>query len=69
MTTQPRGDRSQRSAPPPRQEPVTTNAAVDLDSAHVWWGSIYGALIGVGLAVAGLAIGFGLTGLAGDTRS
>lgn len=68
MTTQPPGDRSQRNRPP-RQEPAASNATVDLDSAHVWWGSIYGTLIGVGLALAGLAIGFGLTGLAGDTRS
>lgn len=68
MTTHPRGDRSKRSAPL-TQRSAATHAAVDLDSAHVWWGSIYGALIGMGLALAGLAIGFGLTGLGGDTKS
>ena len=68
MTTHPRGDRSERSAPL-TQRSAATHAAVDLDSAHVWWGSIYGALIGMGLALAGLAIGFGLTGLGGDTKS
>ena len=68
MTTHPRGDRSERSAPL-TQRSAATHAAVDLDSAHVWWGSIYGALIGMGLALAGLAIGFGLTGLVGDTKS
>ena len=68
MTIHPRGDRSERSAPL-TQRSAATHAAVDLDSAHVWWGSIYGALIGMGLALAGLAIGFGLTGLGGDTKS
>ncbi len=68
MTTQPRGDRSVRNGPP-KHEPAATGATVDLDSRHVWWGSIYGALIGIGLALAGLAIGFGVTGMAGDTKS
>ena len=68
MTIHPRGDRSERSAPL-TQRSAATHAAVDLDSAHVWWGSIYGALIGMGMALAGLAIGFGLTGLGGDTKS
>ena len=67
MTTQPRNDR--RDPTPPVQRPDANGVAVDLDSAHVWWGSVYGALIGMGLALAGLAIGFGVTGLTGDTRS
>lgn len=67
MKTQPRNDR--RDPTPPVQRSATNGVAVDLDSAHVWWGSVYGALIGMGLALAGLAIGFGVTGLTGDTRS
>ena len=67
MTTQPRNDR--RDPTPSVQRPGANGVAVDLDSAHVWWGSVYGALIGMGLALAGLAIGFGVTGLTGDTRS
>ena len=66
MTTQSQSNRSANSTSVPR---AASRAAVDLDSTHVWWGSIYGALIGIGLALAGLAIGFGVTGLAGDTRS
>ncbi|MEZ4767446.1 MAG: hypothetical protein R2844_03365 [Caldilineales bacterium] len=67
MTTQHRSDRSGPQTPAPL--PAANASAVDLDSTHVWWGSIYGALIGMGLALAGLAIGFGVTGLTGDTRS
>ena len=67
MTTQPRNDRSGPKAS--AQRPSVNGAAVDLDSAHVWWGSVYGALIGMGLALAGLAIGFGVSGLTGDTKS
>ena len=66
MTTQPRNDRVRPTA---TGQPPATPGSVDLDSAHVWWGSVYGALIGMGLALAGLALGFGVSGLAGDTKS
>lgn len=33
------------------------------------WGTLLGALIGAGLALAGFAIGLGLTGLSGETHS
>lgn len=50
-------------------KPASGAVAADMDGALVWWGSIYGALIGLGLAIAGLALGIGATGLAGDTKS
>ena len=33
------------------------------------WGTILGGLIGIGLAVAGFALGVGITGVAGETHS
>jgi hypothetical protein len=42
---------------------------VDLDARESRWGTILGGLIGIGLAVAGFALGVGITGLAGQTHS
>ena len=49
----------------PRQKPPNPIS----DDHETFWGAIFGALVGVSLAVAGLAIGLGLTGWAGDTHS
>lgn len=41
----------------------------DLNSAQSFWGAVLGSLMGLALSAAGLAIGVGITGLAGDTKS
>jgi predicted ferric reductase len=41
----------------------------DRDPHEVFWGAVWGGLSGLALAAAGLAIGVGITGLAGDTKS
>ena len=39
------------------------------DDYETFWGAIFGALVGLGLALAGLAIGLGVAGWTGDTKS
>lgn len=41
----------------------------DHDPHEVFWGALWGGLIGLALAGAGLAIGVGITGIAGQTKS
>ena len=47
----------------------TASAAQLLDEHEGLWSTVLGALMGLGLAAAGLIIGVGVTGLAGDTKS
>jgi predicted ferric reductase len=53
----------------PAPGPASAIDLVEGDGAIVWWGSIYGGLMGVGLALTGLALGIGATGIAGDSKS
>lgn len=49
---------------PRRQQPINT-----LDSAEIFWSAVLGAIIGLGLAAAGLAIGLGVVGVASETHA
>lgn len=45
------------------------SALFDEDNGETFWGAILGGLIGIGLAAAGLAIGIGASGVAGQSKS
>jgi len=53
------------AAPAPRQRPPDPIP----DDQETFWGAIFGSLVGMSLAVAGLAIGLGVSGWTGDTKS
>ena len=53
----------------PRQPVLAPAGAHTADDSDSVWGAILGTLIGLALAAAGLAIGIGAVGLAGETTS
>ncbi len=61
-------------AHPPRPvarsaQPTTGQPDYDLDAQDTYWGAVLGTLLGFGLALAGLFIGIGATGAAGETQA
>ena len=52
-----------------REQMDGADALFDREPHEVFWGAVWGGLSGLALAGAGLAIGVGITGIAGNTKS
>jgi predicted ferric reductase len=68
-----RQSRSQGMARPVAQPPAKQTRSVkkmsEVEPGDLFWGTVLGSLLGVSLAAAGLLLGIGVLGVAGNTKS